>query len=607
MPPAEPTVREPAAVRQPTTPAALVTGVDMSRQRQPRISVAEDYDADTDVSELTSPTIRPTVSTYILPGGAAACILSSSSGIPPRLLQDIGRKDSGHSVMSCSSKNSEQLSQASSVETPTSSVTSADLTHTDQTDITQTDTSASARSDTSSQAHQSESLSSSDAASNTASNAASAAASNTQRDMRHSVSVESSQADSTDSKPAAGVVMSCTSDVPSQAVHDSSSAVNTDNNSNNSSQDRTQVETSEQESAEKLETKVEVPKHLSSVTAQLYNSGIEDISPASSPLAPSLPKETEADTLPSQSDPQSKSDDVKVVAIDKPTIASEPVKPADSEPVKSAAPPSRKQLSLEAYRLKKKAQIESQPAASAPTPKARIPSPQISVSDLELSPTKSATVIEDQGLTSPVSSHTSASISSTKHGIAESLRKTSEWLRASKAAFEQERRQETEREMREAEVSSQSSLSTSVSEKQPEPASRVSLASYKARLQKEVGQVKSSADKPTAAAHTHHIQRQVVSETAELQLPPVKCAAVSADTVSASQSAPPDDRPVTLPTGSSSVTAGTADDIDTDATSRTIADLSRVTSLVDSVLAQGSGGKKSAASRELLLKKVGYP
>ena len=601
MPPAEPTVREPAAVRQPTTPAALVTGVDKSRQRQPRISVAEDYDADTDVSELTSPTIRPTVSTYILPGGAAPGILSSSSSIPPRLLQDIGRKDSGHSVMSCSSKNSEQLSQASSVETP-SSVTSADLTQTDQTDITQTDTSASARSDTSSQAHQSESLSSSDAASNTASNAASAAASNTQRDMRHSVSVESSQADSTDSKPAAGVVMSCTNDVPSQAVHDSSSAVNTDN----SRQDRTQVETSEQESAEKLETKVEVPKHLSSVTAQLYNSGIEDISPASSPMAPSLPIETEANTLPSQSDPQSKSDDVKVVEIDKPTIASEPVKPADSEPVKSAAPPSRKQLSLEAYRLKKKAQIESQPAASAPTPKVRIPSPQLSVSDLDLSPTKSATVIEDQGLTSPVSSHTSASISSTKHGIAESLRKTSEWLRASKAAFEQERRQETEREMREAEVSSQSSLSTSVSEKQPEPASRVSLASYKARLQKEVGQVKSSADKPTAAAHTHHIQRQVVSETAELQLPPVKCAAVSADTVSASQSAPPDDRPVTLPTGSSSVTAGTADDIDTDATSRTIADLSRVTSLVDSVLAQGSGGKKSAASRELLLKKVGY-
>ena len=181
MPPAEPTVRErePAAVRQPATPAALVTGVDMSRQRQPRISVAEDYDADTDVSELTSPTIRPTVSTYILPGGAAAGILSSSSGIPPRLLQDIGRKDSGHSVMSCSSKNSEQLSQASSVETPTSSVTSADLSQTDQTDITQTDTSASARSDTSSQAHQSESLSSSDAASNTASHAASAAASNT--------------------------------------------------------------------------------------------------------------------------------------------------------------------------------------------------------------------------------------------------------------------------------------------------------------------------------------------------------------------------------------------------------------------------------------------
>ena len=601
MPPAEPTVREPAAVRQPTTPAALVTGVDMSCQRQPRISVAEDYDADTDVSELTSPTIRPTVSTYILPGGAAPGILSSSSSIPPRLLQDIGRKDSGHSVMSCSSKNSEQLSQASSVETP-SSVTSADLTQTDQTDITQTDTSASARSDTSSQAHQSESLSSSDAASNTASNAASAAASNTQRDMRHSVSVESSQADSTDSKPAAGVVMSCTNDVPSQAVHDSSSAVNTDN----SSQDRTQVETSEQESAEKLETKVEVPKHLSSVTAQLYNSGIEDISPASSPMAPSLPIETEANTLPSQSDPQSKSDDVKVVEIDKPTIASESVKPADSEPVKSAAPPSRKQLSLEAYRLKKKAQIESQPAASAPTPKVRIPSPQLSVSDLDLSPTKSATVIEDQGLTSPVSSHTSASISSTKHGIAESLRKTSEWLRASKAAFEQERRQETEREMREAEVSSQSSLSTSVSEKQPEPASRVSLASYKARLQKEVGQVKSSADKPTAAAHTHHIQRQVVSETAELQLPPVKCAAVSADTVSASQSAPPDGRPDTLPTGSSSMTAGTADDIDTDATSRTIADLSRVTSLVDSVLAQGSGGKKSAASRELLLKKVGY-
>ena len=606
MPPAEPTAREPAAVRQPTTPASLVTGVDMSRQRQPRISVAEDYDADTDVSELTSPTIRPTVSTYNLPSGAAAGILSSSSSIPPRLLQDIGRKDSGHSVMSCSSKNSEQLSQASSVETPTSSVTSADLTHTDQTDITQTDTSASARSDTSSQAHQSESLSSSDAASNTASNAASAAASNTHRDMRHSVSVESSQADSTDSKPAAGVVMSCTSDVPSQAVHDSSSAVNTDNNSNDSIQDRIQVETSEQESAEKLKTKVEVPKHLSSVTAQLYNSGIEDISPASSPLAPSLPKETEADTLPSQSEPQSKSDDVKVVAIDKPTIASEPVKPADSEPVKSAAPPSRKQLSLEAYRLKKKAQIESQPAASAPTPKVRIPSPQISVSDLELSPTKSATVIEDQGLTSPVSSHTSASISSTKHGIAESLRKTSEWLRASKAAFEQERRQETEREMREAEVSSQSSLSTSVSEKQPEPVSRVSLASYKARLQKEVGQVKSSADKPTASAHTHHIQRQVVSETAELQLPPVKCAGVSADTVSASQSAPPDDIPVTLPTASSSVTAGT-DDIDTDATSRTIADLSRVTSLVDSVLAQGSGGKKSAASRELLLKKVGYP
>lgn len=576
MPPPEP-ARDP--VRKHVTPA----GVDMGRP-QPRGSVAEDYDADTDVSELTSPTIRPTA-------------------IPPRLLQDIGRKDSGHSVLSTSSKNSELLSQAS-IETGNSQ-TSTDASQTDasQLDATQTDTSACARSDTSSQAHQSDSLSSSDAAS---------MAVTVQSSIRHSVSIES-PADSTVSKPITDAQGSdCTTlTLPTQAItSEKSESICIKNSFNSSPENKSNqdIET-QKDSIEMTMSNVPVPKPLSSII-QGYNSGIEDISPASSPIS-TLHREAETVSQSQSVQPDiNQYDDVKMVEREHTAVVTEAAKSAAA----SAAAP-RKQLSLQAYRLKKKAQSESRPP-SAPNPIVSIPSPTKSVSDLtksppQASPTKSVTLL-DEGLSSPVSSHTSTSVSSTKHGIAESLRKTSEWLKASKAAFEQEQRQElkletAEREMRDVEVSSQSSLSTSVSEKQPEPAARVTLASYKARLQKEVGQVKPPP--PQASSKITFAQKPEVSEhlVSHKLSKPVKSSA-SAERQASVEPTLTSKPPSTLAESSShSVQSGTqgSEESITVANSRTIADLSRVKSLVDSVLAQGSGGKKSTASRELLLKKVG--
>lgn len=498
--------------------------------RLPRGSTAEDYDADTDFSELTSPVIRP-------------------SHIPPRLLQDVGRKDSQQSVISNSSRASEPLSHTT---TETGSV-----------GTTHTDTSASAKSDTSSQLHQSESMSSSDAT----------VQSIIHRGLSQSLSIEpdnpsqgtpTSSDDATPTLSHTPMVDQQTLDLKLNQSKDEPLAASAESKTDSSQDDEMRP--------------VAVPS-----LSQIYNSGIEDISPASSPLTPSrLTKEPEPITENVKLDLNKSESTI--------TVTQKTEAPNITDPPTPEQPLQKKQLSLEAYRQKKKAQTESQPK---PAPTLTMHSPQKSVTDLCKSPAVSADghvttphkSLPDDNL-STVSSHTNNSISSVKHGIAESLRKTSEWLKASKAAFEQEQRMESERELteqrleaekeakekkieserelRELEVSSQSSLSTSVSERQPE-ASRVSLASYKARLQKEVGQTK--PEKPVITRRESEKPEKPAQPAAEPE---------------AKQSS-----------------EATAD------LPKTIADLSRVKSLVDSVLAQGSSGKKSG-SRELLLKKVSF-
>ncbi|XP_067934395.1 serine-rich adhesin for platelets-like [Watersipora subatra] len=276
-------------------------------------------------------------------------------------------------------------------------------------------------------------------------------------------------------------------------------------------------------------TPVEASAKYSVVT-----SAIEDISPCSSPArepSVSSPKEASPLTLSANDEVEDKGEAEEKTTVSEPQIA---VAPSTDVAAQAVQQPQKKQLSLEAYRLKKKqAQAEQKPSppgqpASAKPDLVRSPSPGASSVE-SLSPSKS-----NLEMLSPRSSF----------GASESLRKTADWLKASDSVY---------------------SSSKSLVEPNAEPEKGDSVLKNVPRSDE---------------------QRLAVSSQEN-------------DTLTSPTASQLTDSASGTPKKSSSTKTIRVSNY------KTIAELTRVTSLVDSVLSQGtSSSKESQATRELLLKKV---
>ena len=282
-------------------------------------------------------------------------------------------------------------------------------------------------------------------------------------------------------------------------------------------------------SKERIASQTEPISNVVESTFTSTNPAIEDISPCSSPTDPTdilglnkpISNKPAVDVQPRAATKNSEqgskdNDESECLAADSSSVTSvtqvSSSSSAKDATATSTQQPPKKQLSLEAYRLKRQAQLELKPAAPKLSPVKHDLVQALSpiASSLEsLSPTKSSL-----DLLSPCSAFNSA----------ESFRKTADWL------------------------------------KQSDP-----LCSEKTAVEKE----KTASE---LVSHSKVSNKSDESKTAE------KCAETGKAGASSSSTA---------------------------VNYKTIADLTRVTSLVDSVLSQGtSSTKESQATRELLLKKV---
>ena len=283
-------------------------------------------------------------------------------------------------------------------------------------------------------------------------------------------------------------------------------------------------------SKERIASQTEPISNVVESTFTSTNPAIEDISPCSSPTDPTdilglnkpISNKSAVDVQPRRAGTKNSeqcskdNDESECLAADSSSVTSvtqvSSSSSAKDATATSTQQPPKKQLSLEAYRLKRQAQLELKPAAPKLSPVKHDLVQALSpiASSLEsLSPTKSSL-----DLLSPCSAFNTA----------ESFRKTADWL------------------------------------KQSDP-----LCSEKTAAEKE----KTAAE---LVSHSKVSNKSDESKTVE------KCAETGKAGASSSSTA---------------------------VNYKTIADLTRVTSLVDSVLSQGtSSTKESQATRELLLKKV---